>query len=170
MIIDGYLEKGVLLSIEEGILPSEILAFEKGYDKSKLVKKTITDSRGHRTTRWVRAGTDQPKEKKAKEESVGVDVEVKLYSHADGMEKLLKELPKSASKGDIKQLKTERSDVINKIKSLPNSKMSVREKSNIQSHLENKWELLDAQIADIEDPSGRFLEKQIAKFNYYIIE
>ena len=64
MIIDGYLEKGVLLSIEEGILPSEILAAEQAEasgdlekaGRAGLVKKMITDKNGHRTTKWVRAG------------------------------------------------------------------------------------------------------------------
>ena len=67
MIIDGYLEKGVRLSMEEGILPSEILAAEQAEasgdlekaGRAGLVKKMITDSRGHRTSRWVRAGAKE---------------------------------------------------------------------------------------------------------------
>ena len=76
MIIDGYLEKGVVLSMQDGVLPSEILAFEKGLDKSKLVKKRITTKDGHTTTKWVRAN---PKDKK--------DGSLKsMYEEADRLE------------------------------------------------------------------------------------
>ena len=54
-LLKSYLPDGFTKAISDGILPSEILAFEKGLDKSKLVKKRITTKDGHSTTKWVRA-------------------------------------------------------------------------------------------------------------------
>ena len=67
MIIDGYLSKAVQASLEEGVLPSEILAAEQAevsgdLEKARhhnLVRKTITDKNGHITHKWVRGDGDE---------------------------------------------------------------------------------------------------------------
>ena len=77
MIIDGYIAPDIVKAMEDGIKPSEVLEAVKAYDlakaegwseeeytehllekgdRSHLVKKMVTDSRGHRTTRWVKPG------------------------------------------------------------------------------------------------------------------
>jgi carbonic anhydrase/acetyltransferase-like protein (isoleucine patch superfamily) len=60
--------------------------FEKALDKSKLTKKTITDKRGRRSSRWVRVNKEEEKEKAPKSE-VEIEVGQKYHSPApDGGE------------------------------------------------------------------------------------
>ena len=58
-LLGNYLPDHIAKAINDGILPSELLAAEKGIlekaGRVGLVKKVIIDKNGKRTTRWVRA-------------------------------------------------------------------------------------------------------------------